>query len=91
MTTATLHCRRCDTTHVSDRTPMASDGYCMMCRPFIPVTCDRCSAPCQGAYDGQRKCPPCRSVPLSVLAEAVLSAARMRHPPAHTTPREATA
>lgn len=59
-------CRRCESTYVSDSTPMGKAGHCMMCRPFIEVTCDRCGAACPGAYDGQRKCAGCRSVPLGL-------------------------
>lgn len=60
------HCLLCESSYVSDRTPMGEAGYCMMCRPRVEVTCDRCSAVCPGAYDGDRKCATCRLVPLGV-------------------------
>lgn len=62
----TLPCRRCRREFPSDRTPLGVAGFCMLCRPFIEVTCDRCGADCLGAYDGLQQCADCRAVPLGV-------------------------
>jgi YspA, cpYpsA-related SLOG family len=65
-------CRRCENSFVSDRTPMAVAGFCMMCRPHVTVSCIHCGAECPGAFDGQQACTACRSerYPAQVVARA---------------------
>ncbi len=56
-----VNCARCERIFVSDRTPMALDGLCMMCRPLVEVECSRCRDRCPGSYDGLKCCPSCRA------------------------------
>ena len=41
---------------MSDRSPMAEAGFCMLCRSTVMVSCEHCGARCPGRYDGQECC-----------------------------------
>lgn len=58
--TTSKKCIRCNKPYAPDGTPMAHLGWCMECRRFVDVQCDRCSKDCKGAPDGQMRCRMCR-------------------------------
>lgn len=55
-----MKCKSCERRFVNDNTPLGNDGYCLMCRSSVPVTCIQCGASCFGKPDGQLKCGGCR-------------------------------
>jgi hypothetical protein len=60
-------CGRCRRVFVSDRSHLAERGFCMMCRPFVMVTCRYCAESCPGRYDGDACCPTHRAMPAEEL------------------------
>jgi hypothetical protein len=54
-------CRTCERVFISDASPMADMGYCLMCRAAVEVTCSECGRSCNGAPDGATKCLDCRN------------------------------
>lgn len=52
----TYPCTRCRRVFVSDRSHMAESGFCLLCRPFVMVSCRFCGARCPGRYDGDACC-----------------------------------
>lgn len=60
-------CAVCSRTFVSDRTPMAERGFCMLCRPTVVVSCEYCGDRCPGRYDGQECCQVHREMPTEEL------------------------
>lgn len=71
---ATVPCRGCRREFASNKTPMAEQGVCMMCRPRFTVFCVYCAVRCPGAYDGLMLCQVHRAMPaveLRLLTKAV--------------------
>jgi hypothetical protein len=56
-----MTCCTCARDFVSDGTPLATMGYCLLCRSDVDVTCTGCGNTCKGAPDGATKCPSCRT------------------------------
>jgi DNA-directed RNA polymerase subunit RPC12/RpoP len=53
---AVYPCARCRREFMSDRSPMAEAGFCMLCRPHVRVSCRYCGERCRGRHDGQEVC-----------------------------------
>ncbi len=64
-----MTCVACGRSFVSDRTPLAVEGYCLFCREGVPVSCSFCGESCVGKPDGQKWCQRCRAVPLGLLLQ----------------------
>jgi hypothetical protein len=76
-----LNCQRCRRVFVSDHSHMAASGFCMMCRPFIVVSCRFCGDRCPGRYDGDACCQVHREMHAEELQRLFPTA-----PPALVTP-----
>jgi hypothetical protein len=75
------HCTRRGRVFVSDRSHMAESGFCLLCRPFITVSCRFCGARCPGRYDGDARCQAHREMSAEELQRLFPDA-----PPALVTP-----
>ena len=64
---AVYPCARCRREFMSDRSPMAEAGFCMLCRPTVVVSCVYCGVRCSGRYDGQECCQVHREMPAEEL------------------------
>ena len=51
-----MNCQVCQRAFVSDKTPTAERGICMLCRPQVQVSCVYCGVECPGCHDGLEIC-----------------------------------